>query len=332
MLMILSSVVLAHRLRQHRQPHAGARHYPPCGNGRAHGSRRRTAAASSARCSPKACSSVASAGLPAWALPTPGRAPFSLSHFPMRPTCPSTPTRRCLCSALHFWSRSSPASCLALAPRGSRPMRSPPKCCAASTAPRATALRCRRKLWSSFRPRCPLVLLAGAILMTKSLNNLEHQNFGVATSNRYVLHFDPAGAGYTIDRLPALYRQIEDRFSALPGVTSVGMALYSPLEGDNWGECVIQQGHPAPRPGDKCGSTWDRVSTHFLDSIGVPMVRGRGFSRTGHGHIAAGRHRQSDFRQALLPQSGSHRPALRHRRRRSTPAAWRSSASSPTSR
>jgi predicted permease len=129
-----------------------------------------------------------------------------------------------------------------------------------------------------FQAALSLVLLAGAILMTKSLNNLEHQKFGIATSNRYVLHFDPAGAGYTIDRLPGLYRQIEDRFSALPSVSSVAMALYSPLEGDNWGECVIQQGHPAPQPGDKCGSTWDRVSTHFLDSIGVPMVRGRGFS------------------------------------------------------
>ncbi len=128
-----------------------------------------------------------------------------------------------------------------------------------------------------FQAALSLVLLGGAILTTKSLNNLEHQKFGVVTSNRYVLHFDPAGAGYTIDRLPGLYRQIEDRFSAIPGVTSVGMALYSPLEGDNWGECVIQQGHPAPRPGDKCGSTWDRVSTHFLDSIGVPMVRGRDF-------------------------------------------------------
>jgi len=123
-----------------------------------------------------------------------------------------------------------------------------------------------------------VVLLAGAILMTKSLANLEHQNFGIATSNRYVLHFDPAGAGYTVDRLPGLYRQIEDRFSALPGTNNIGMALYSPLEGDNWGECAIPQGHPAPRPGDKCGSTWDRVSAHFLDSIGVPMARGRGFS------------------------------------------------------
>jgi predicted permease len=121
-----------------------------------------------------------------------------------------------------------------------------------------------------------LVLLAGAILMTKTLVNLEHQNFGIATANRYVVHFDPAGAGYTEDRLPGLYRQLEDHFSRLPGLKDVGMALYSPLEGDNWGDCVIQQGHPAPRAGDNCGSSWDRVSPRFLDAIGVPMVRGRG--------------------------------------------------------
>jgi predicted permease len=129
-----------------------------------------------------------------------------------------------------------------------------------------------------FQAALSLVLLAGAILMTKSLANLEHQKLGVTTSNRYVLHFDPAGAGYTVDRLPALYRQIEDRFAALPGVANVSMALYSPLEGDNWGECVIQQGHPAPGPSDNCGSTWDRVTPHFLDSIGVSMVRGRGIT------------------------------------------------------
>jgi macrolide transport system ATP-binding/permease protein len=129
-----------------------------------------------------------------------------------------------------------------------------------------------------FQAALALVLLAGAILMTKTLVNLEHQNFGIATANRYVLHFDPAGAGYTVDRLPGLYRQIEDRFSALPGVTNAGMALYSPLEGDNWGECVIKQGNSAPKAGEHCGSSWDRVSTHFLDSIGVPMVRGRGFT------------------------------------------------------
>jgi predicted permease len=129
-----------------------------------------------------------------------------------------------------------------------------------------------------FQAALTLVLLAGAILMTKTLVNLEHQDFGILTSNRYVLHFDPAGAGYTVDRLRELNRQLEDRFSALPGVKAVGMGMYSPLEGDNWGECVIQQGHPAPGPNSHCGSTWDRVSPGFLDSIGVPVVRGRGLT------------------------------------------------------
>ncbi len=123
-----------------------------------------------------------------------------------------------------------------------------------------------------------IVLLCGAILMTRTLANLENQNFGIATNNRFVLHFDPIGAGYTVDRVPALYRQLEDRFSSLPGVRHLSLAVYSPLEGNNWGECVIQQGHPAPRPGDDCGSTWVRVSPQYLQSIGVPIVRGRDFN------------------------------------------------------
>ena len=123
-----------------------------------------------------------------------------------------------------------------------------------------------------------LVLLAGAMLMTKSLTKLEHQNFGVVTANRYVLQFDPEGAGYTVGQLPALYKELEDRFAALPSVRNVALALYSPLQGNNWGDCIIQQGYPAPGPNSKCGATWDRVSPHFLDSIGVPIVRGRGLT------------------------------------------------------
>ena len=129
-----------------------------------------------------------------------------------------------------------------------------------------------------FQAALSVVLLTAAILVTKSLTKLENQDFGIKATNRYVVHIDPVGAGYTADRLPALYRQMEDRFGSLPGVASFSLAMYSPLEGDNWGECVIPQGHGAPAPGDHCGSTWVRVSNHYLDSIGVPIVRGRGFS------------------------------------------------------
>jgi macrolide transport system ATP-binding/permease protein len=129
-----------------------------------------------------------------------------------------------------------------------------------------------------FQVALSVVLLAGALLMTRSLFNLEHQNLGIVTSNSYEVIIDPKGAGYKVDRLPALYREFESRFSALPGMAHVSFARYIPLGGNEWGSCVIQQGHPAPGPNDNCFSDWDRVSRNFLDSIGVPIVRGRGFS------------------------------------------------------
>ena len=123
-----------------------------------------------------------------------------------------------------------------------------------------------------------IVLLSAAFLMARSLANLEHQNFGFETANRYVLRFDPQGAGYTVERLPALYREIEERLSALPSAMNVSFARYTPLDGNGWGTCVVRQGHSAPGPTDKCFSSWVRVSSRFLESIGVPIVRGRNFS------------------------------------------------------
>ena len=130
-----------------------------------------------------------------------------------------------------------------------------------------------------FQVALSMVLLASAFLATRSLYNLEHQQIGVATADRYAVQIDLNGPGYTTDRLNAVYREIEDRLSALPGVTRVSLARYLPLEGNEWGSCVILQGHPAPGPKDKCFSDWDRVSAGFLDSVGVPVLRGRGFSR-----------------------------------------------------
>ena len=130
-----------------------------------------------------------------------------------------------------------------------------------------------------FQVALSMVLLASAFLATRSLYNLEHQQLGVETANRYTVQIDLNGPGYTTDRLNGLYREIEDHFSALPGVRRVSFARYLPLEGNEWGGCVILQGHPAPGPNDKCVSDWDRVSASFLDSVGVPVLRGRGFTR-----------------------------------------------------
>jgi predicted permease len=129
-----------------------------------------------------------------------------------------------------------------------------------------------------FQAALSLVLLVGAGLLTKSLRNLEHQDFGIATANRYVFHFDPAGAGYTIATVPEFNERVERQFSALPGVQSVGVALYSTLEGNNWGEGVRIEGRADQGPEAQNGSSWDRVSPHFFETVGQPVIRGRGFT------------------------------------------------------
>jgi predicted permease len=129
-----------------------------------------------------------------------------------------------------------------------------------------------------FQAALSLVLLVSAGLLTQSLRNVAHQDFGVETANRYVIHLDPAGAGYNVAHIPALNEQLEREFSALPGVKSVGLGLYSPLEGNNWGEGVYVEGRPAPGPEAQNNSSWDRVSPHFFETIGQPVIRGRGFT------------------------------------------------------
>jgi predicted permease len=129
-----------------------------------------------------------------------------------------------------------------------------------------------------FQAALSLVLLVSAGLLGKSLRNLEHQNFGIQTTNRYVLHLDPAGAGYTPEKLPALYQSLEQRFGAMPGVQSVGLALYSTLEGNNWGEGIHVEGRPEPGPNEHNNSSWDRVNPKFFETVGQPVIRGRGFT------------------------------------------------------
>jgi predicted permease len=131
-----------------------------------------------------------------------------------------------------------------------------------------------------FQAALSLVLLAGAGLLTKTLRNLEHQDFGIQTENRYVMHLDPLGAGYTPEKLRGLYQTLEQRFASLPGVESVGLALYSPLEGNNWGESIRVEGRPEPGPTEHVGSSWDRVSAHFFETVGQPVIRGRGFTES----------------------------------------------------
>jgi predicted permease len=122
-----------------------------------------------------------------------------------------------------------------------------------------------------------VVLVAGATLLGRSLNNLERQDFGFQIPGRVLVSMNRALSTYTDPQLAALNRTLLDRLNRIPGVQSASVALYNPLT-DNWGEGIYVEGHPPPKPGEPSGSSWDRVSANYLQDLGVTLLRGRFFS------------------------------------------------------
>jgi predicted permease len=122
-----------------------------------------------------------------------------------------------------------------------------------------------------------VVLVAGAIMLARSLNKLEHQDFGYPVDGRVEIDMNTPPASYSPARLASLYREMEARLNRIPGVQGAGLALYNPLT-DNWGEMVLVAGHPQPKMDEESGASWDRVSANYLQDLGVTMLRGRLFN------------------------------------------------------
>src|SRR5690348_2773628 len=117
-----------------------------------------------------------------------------------------------------------------------------------------------------------VVLLIGAGLLTKSLRNLEDQNFGFEPQGRLIVRVNPALAGYKPDHLHGLYQQLDQQLSAIPGVISASYSIYSPMRGDNWGYSFHILGRP---PEERDGASFDCVGPHYFETIGTHLVRGR---------------------------------------------------------
>ncbi len=116
-----------------------------------------------------------------------------------------------------------------------------------------------------------LVLLVGAGLFLESLTKLEGTDLKLSTQNRYIVHITPQTAGYGQAQLDALYRTMEERFHAIPGVVNVGIATYTPMEDNNNGYGVQVQGQPYKN----VEASEIRANAEYFDSIGTRVVTGR---------------------------------------------------------
>ncbi len=67
-----------------------------------------------------------------------------------------------------------------------------------------------------------VVLLAGAGLLTRSLQNLQHQDFGYETDHRVTISLTGPYSTYSQPKLDSMYRELQDRLAHIPGVEARG--------------------------------------------------------------------------------------------------------------
>ena len=120
-----------------------------------------------------------------------------------------------------------------------------------------------------------LILLSAAALLGQSLRNLEHQNFGFETRDRYIAWINPMLGNYKPEQMEPMFREIDDRLRQIPGVRMVAPALYAPMTGDSWNDGVRIEGRPEPGAKEDTSAGWARVMPGFFDALGAKMVLGR---------------------------------------------------------
>src|SRR5215467_3765047 len=117
-----------------------------------------------------------------------------------------------------------------------------------------------------------VVLLVGAGLFAESLTRLRGTDLKLESSNRYIAHINPQGAGYSPAQVEPLYRMIEQRFHQVPGVKNVGISTYTPMEDNNWSNGIQIAG----RAFTGKGASVIKVNPEYFDSVGTRVVMGRG--------------------------------------------------------
>jgi predicted permease len=120
------------------------------------------------------------------------------------------------------------------------------------------------------------LLLFGAGLFVRSLQNLKTTDTGVALENLVMFQLAPALSGYDNERATIFYRNLRDRLRAAPGVQSAAVATVPILAGDEWDSSMAVEGHQA-KDGEDMQAFMNAVSPGYFETMKTPLLEGRDF-------------------------------------------------------
>ena len=119
-----------------------------------------------------------------------------------------------------------------------------------------------------------VVLLAGAGLLGKSLYRLLHVDTGFDVTHLATMQVIAPDSVYVKpEQRVSLYREIDRRLSALPGVQSVGITTNLPLDCNCWSDWIRIPGRPFHGEHNEVNER--DVSPQYLATLKARLIRGR---------------------------------------------------------
>jgi predicted permease len=133
-----------------------------------------------------------------------------------------------------------------------------------------------RKAFVASQVAISLLLVVGAALFLRTLDNLLAVDVGFDANRLLTFSLDPSLNGYAPSRNKQLAKTLLERLRATPGVSGAGLASRPLLEGNQWSSGMRIEGY-TPKTGEDMNQLNNSVSPGYFSAMGIPLLMGRDF-------------------------------------------------------
>ncbi|MGP0070600.1 MAG: ABC transporter permease [Bryobacteraceae bacterium] len=143
----------------------------------------------------------------------------------------------------------------------------------------------RKRLWGrGFLVGCQvavsLVLLTISAFMYHGFRRELAGSQGFRRDHLLMMSFDPSLVHYSEAQTRQFYKQLVDRARSVAGVKAVALSSSIPMSTDADAAAIVPEGYQFPQGKDNAIVFASRVDENFFETMGVSLVRGRGFRET----------------------------------------------------
>ncbi|HVS64667.1 MAG TPA: ABC transporter permease [Thermoanaerobaculia bacterium] len=123
-----------------------------------------------------------------------------------------------------------------------------------------------------------VMLVAASALLLRSLGRILDVDPGFDARSKLTFRVDLPEHGYPdADAHPAIFQRIQEGLEALPGVRSVAMSPWLPLD-PGWVFSFTVSGEPEPEPSEQPLATLRFVNDDYFSTLGIRLLEGRTFT------------------------------------------------------